>query len=149
MGAENAKAANTIHAASATRAYRIRSGMLQRCYNPKHIHFDRYGGRGITVCARWRESSAAFIEDMGQPPSGLHTIERRDVDGPYSPDNCYWATQKDQQRNRTNNRIVIVAGERLVLATAAERYGVPYSKVKRRLRAGWPVERALNIETSQ
>jgi hypothetical protein len=74
--------------------------MKSRCANPRDIGFKRYGGRGITVCDRWRYSFAAFLADMGERPNGM-SIDRIDNDGNYEPANCRWATAKTQSRNAT------------------------------------------------
>lgn len=79
--------------------YESYRNMIQRCYNPKSGSFDRYGGRGITVCDSWKESFSAFLSDMGIRPEGK-SLDRVDVDGNYSKENCSWSDQSAQIRNR-------------------------------------------------
>ena len=74
------------------------AAMKQRCYYKKHRYYSNYGGRGITVCARWRNSFAAFLADMGIRPKAT-TLDRKDNSLGYSPINCRWATRKQQQAN--------------------------------------------------
>lgn len=84
----------------ATRTYRIWRAMISRCYWPSSVNWERYGGRGITVCRRWREDFRAFFADMGDPPSPKHSIDRKRNSGNYTPKNCRWATGKEQAANR-------------------------------------------------
>lgn len=86
-----------------TAIYRCWSSMLQRCKNPRAAGWKNYGGRGITVCERWRDF-LAFFGDMGERPPGT-SIDRIDTDGPYDPSNCRWADDKIQRANRRKRRV--------------------------------------------
>ena len=75
--------------------------MVARCTNPRHPAYPSYGGRGIGVCARWRDDFMAFFADLGPRPSPAHSLDRLDNTRGYEPDNCRWATRSQQQRNKT------------------------------------------------
>lgn len=135
------------HGLSRSREYRIYKHMLERCYQPRCKEFSRYGGRGIAVCHRWLGEGGfeRFYADMGPSPSSDHQIDRfPDNNGPYSPENCRWATRLQQGRNKRNNRFIEFRGERRTLSEWAELTGLPDSCIRSRLdRLGWTVERAL------
>lgn len=101
--------------------------MKKRCQNPKCKPYKNYGGRGIGVCERW-QSFDNFFADMGHPPEGM-TLERIDNDGNYCPENCRWATWKDQQRNRRNSRWLSINEEKKVLSAWAEDLEVHPAKI--------------------
>lgn len=119
-----------------------------RCHVPSNHAFPRYGARGIVMCDRWRfgedgkSGFECFIADMGLRPTG-GTLDRTDNDGPYSPDNCRWVSQKVQTRNRGNNRYIVVDGERMCASEAAEKYGLRAGLVQQRLIRGWDAVRAV------
>lgn len=133
----------TRHGGYETSEYRIWDGMKGRCLNPDNDAYGDYGGRGIRVCDRWRDSFAAFLEDVGPRPSPLHSLDRIDVNGHYEPNNVRWATHKVQQRNRRNNRMVTFRGETRCLSEWAEIVGIDERTLFGRLRAGWEIERAM------
>jgi hypothetical protein len=121
--------------------------MHERTGNPNSSHFHNYGGRGITVCTRW-QAFENFATDMGATFDEALTLERRDVNSGYSPENCYWATAKEQTRNRRNNHVIEWRGRRMVVTDWAELLGLNPNTVVHRLRRGWPVERALTKDAN-
>jgi hypothetical protein len=133
------KKPNSVSAETEFRAY---CGMLARCHGSRTP--ARYGKRGIKVCERWRAGFQFFIADMGVRPSDGYSIERIDNDGDYCPENCRWATAKEQARNRYTNRIIECFGLRLTLAEWAERTGISRITIASRLGLhGWSAEKAL------
>lgn len=100
----------------------------QRCYNPNNHNYPNYGGRGIEMCERWKNSFIDFINDMGERPSKKHTLDRIDVNGNYEPSNCKWSTPKEQGNNRRDNHFVSFNEETMTTTQFAEKYdiGIPY-----------------------
>jgi hypothetical protein len=115
--------------------------MMRRCYAKNNINYQNYGGRGIDVALEWH-SFDNFYRDMGDPPKGKQ-LDRVDNDKGYSKENCRWATQTENCRNKSNNRTFIVDGERLTLSECAERFQLPANTIRGRLSRGWPLDRAL------
>lgn len=126
-----------------TPEYKAWSEMFQRCGNPNNMRYARYGARGIRVCEKWLKFEL-FFEDMGLRPSPGHSLERINNDGNYEPENCKWATRKEQARNRRGNRIVEFNGRRATLAEWSELTGINYCCLRQRLcKMGWSVEATL------
>jgi len=119
--------------------------MHQRCYNKKSPDFPRYGLRGIEV-GGWA-NLAEFMEWSIQNGFRINlTLERKDNSGPYSPENCKWATRKEQARNRRTNTLVTLNGQTKTMAEWIELSGLKSSTVHQRYHAyGWPIEKALNF----
>lgn len=128
-----------------TPIYKAWSDMKTRCNNPKFIEYHRYGGRGITYCARW-EQFANFYADMGASHQPGLTLDRIDNDAPYSPQNCKWSTRVEQCSNRRTTRLFTIRGETHTLAEWIRRSNVKRSTVSMRLKYNWPIERALGME---
>jgi len=143
-GLYGSQGSHGAHGMSKTKAYRTWGAMIQRCYNEKSPYWQRYGGRGIQICPQWRESFECFHQDMGDPPSPQHSIDRIDNNGDYSPQNCRWATQRQQMQNTRRNRLLTFAGETKCLSVWAEELGVNSATLTGRLDTGWTVEEALS-----
>lgn len=109
-----------------TPEYRAWYNMIERCYSEGYKKYHRYGGRGITVCAQWQTDFQAFMDHVGLRPSAKHSLDRHpDNEGNYEPGNVRWATPKEQQRNRSDNRIVAYLGRRMTIAEACELANLP------------------------
>lgn len=143
LGRERTITRNTTHGMSRTLEYRTWNGMIQRCHNPHNKSYHRYGGRSITVCERWRTSLDTFIEDMGPRPTPKHTIERINNSLGYSPDNCKWATRKEQAHNTRQNVMIRFHGKTQCIGAWAEERGMAMKILWQRLNRGWSIERAL------
>jgi len=146
---EEFKARQTKHGQARTRDYGRWASMIDRCHNPRNKYYASYGGRGITVCDRWRESFVNFIEDMGPRPSDRHSLDRTDNDGPYSPENCRWATKVQQSNNRRSNRMLTYNGQALTLTQWAKIVGISEGTIDSRIRRGYKHEQALTEQVDQ
>lgn len=112
-----------------TREYRIWINMASRCSSETNPAWSNYGGRGIMVCERWRESFENFLEDMGLPPTPKHTLDRfPNNNGNYEPNNCRWATAKEQARNTRRNVVIDVNGTKKSLPDWCDHLGVSYTR---------------------
>lgn len=118
--------------------------MIKRCYYPKTNRYSSYGGKGITVCDRWRYSFSNFLADMGPRPSKNHSIDRYpNKNGNYELSNCRWATRIEQAANTNRAIIIEYEGQQIAACLLAHIKGVNSSMFTRRLGLGWPIEKAL------
>lgn len=135
------------HGYANTRLFEIWCRMRERCTNPAKDHYDRYGGRGIKVCNEWMKDFVPFKEwALANGYQDNLSIDRIDNDGDYSPDNCRWATQSEQCRNRSNTVKLTHNGETKPLADWSELYGVKYKLAHERYKKGWPFERIMGLK---
>lgn len=130
------KGANRTHQMSGTPEYKAWDNARSRCYREKDRKYPLYGGRGIRMCAEWRDSFSAFIADVGLKPSSNHSLDRINGNGNYEPSNCRWATAVEQNNNRSINRHLVFGGETMTVAEAARRTGIPHATILGRLDAG-------------
>lgn len=133
------------HGGTGTPELKSWDSMMRRCFDSKNGAYDKYGGRGITVCERWRQFEN-FRADMGPRPTSEHSLDRIDNNGNYEPNNCRWATAKQQSNNRRYNRLLTFNGRTQTITQWCEETGVPYVTLNKRLRRGVPIERALMRE---
>jgi hypothetical protein len=133
----------TTHGRSRSPEYRSWAKMKERCLNPSAIGYKDYGGRGITVCDTWLHSFASFFADMGLRPSPQHSLERRNNNQGYTPENTYWATPDIQGRNRRSNIFLSLDGQTFCATDWAFIKGMHASTLLARKRSGWSDEKAL------
>lgn len=124
--ADYMKERSTTHGLSGIPEFRIWQQIIQRCERETNPAYPRYGGRGISVCDRWKDFPT-FLADMGRRPSDDLTIERNNNHGNYEPGNCRWATMREQSRNTRRNIRVMLDGAEMVLKDAAMALGVKYT----------------------
>lgn len=142
-------APGTTHGLSASVEHKTWRGMLARCYTETNHRYPYYGGRGIVVSDEWRTNFMQFYKDMGPRPSALHSLERKENDGPYDKDNCKWATKKEQARNRRTSVRYVFRGVAATLPEWSERLGVPHVTLVKRLERGLPLAEVFSTKNSR
>lgn len=133
---------NPNSTASAT--YSSWYNMLQRCYNSSNKAYKNYGGRGIKICARWKNNYQNFLDDMGIMTEGT-SLDRIDNNSGYSKENCRWATSREQNRNNRSNKLITEYGVTLCITEWAETLEVPRKRIESRMHLGWSDHEALFV----
>lgn len=135
---------NTKHNLSNTRIYKIWKDMNKRCNNPNHWANKYYRSKNISVCDEWKKDFKSFYEwSMNNGYSDNLTIDRIDVNGNYDPNNCRWATMKQQCNNKTNNKRYFYKGRSYTISELSDLSGLKYGTLALRLRNGWDIETAM------
>lgn len=145
---EKSSSRMTTHGLSKHRLFATWLGMNERCRNPLNAAYPSYGGRGIFVCDRWHDI-ANFLADMEAAWTEGSTLDRIDNNGPYSPENCRWASYSDQSLNRRNNVRFTHNGKTQTIFEWAREIGMPPKTLWARLNSGWPIGDALTIPSSK
>jgi len=135
-----------IHGMAGTVEFHTWSRIRQRCYNTNNLKYPIYGGRGIKVCDRWLESFENFFEDMGYRPDACSSIDRKDNDGDYTPDNCRWSTPLQQANNNRKNRWITHNGIRKTVTSWSFHLGGNHDLVSGRIKRGWSEKRAVTTK---
>ncbi len=144
LSMEDAIARATTHGETKTRLYRIWAGIIQRCCNDrKRYEWEKYGGRGIEVCEEWRKYESFRDWAVANGYRDDLSIDRKDPDGNYCPENCRWATTYEQSNNKRTSKTIVFDGESGTVREFADKYGLEYSCLYARLKNGWSVEKAL------
>lgn len=136
---------NFKHGLKRSKIEGVWQSMKQRCFNQNSPAYKYYGGRGITVCDRWKSSLINFVKDMGIPDSGM-TLDRIDNNLGYSPENCRWAIRSEQQSNRRVNRFIEFNGKSQTAMEWAKELEIPHQTIYQRLDLGYSVEKILSKE---
>jgi hypothetical protein len=133
---ERTSAASKTHGMSEHPLFKVWSGIKKRCTNPKTERWPVYGGRGIKICDRWKDSFENFYADMAPGYQKGLQIDRIDNDGDYCPENCRWVTAKENSRNRRSNRLIDTPWGRITVKEASEKAGVADVTIRKRLKRG-------------
>lgn len=142
LNLDSQKATHTKHGMVETPEHAAWKDMKARCLNPNAQNYNRYGGRGITICSRWLQSFQNFFDDMGKRPKGM-TLERKENNGNYEPGNCIWADRFQQANNTRRNRFIEFNGERHTVSQWARIKGVPRFKIRDLLDSGKDPQKVL------
>lgn len=141
---EELKRQRRKHGKAKSKVYKTWGNMKNRCLNEDTPDYKYYGAMGVTICDEWASSFENFYKDMGDPPTPEHTLERKDVEKGYSPENCIWATRKEQTRNRKCTIKYEYKGESKAASQWDEDLGLPLGTVHNRVtKLGWDVEKAI------
>ena len=144
------KGAPPRHGKAKDRLYMTWANMKQRCENPRFKQYQDYGGRGIAVCEEWRNDFQAFYDwAMSHGYRDDLTIERIDNDGNYEPNNCRWATMKEQANNTRKNRFITLNGETHTISQWADITGIPRNVIWDRINQGWTAEKAIKTPVTR
>lgn len=125
--------------------YAVWCGVKSRCNCKSHTSWKYYGGRGITICKRWNDSFACFLDDMGPRVDSTMTIERVDNSKGYKPDNCIWANMSIQGRNTRKTVRLKYKGKNTTIPELSERSGIGTEVIRRRIKRGWTVEESVSV----
>jgi|SRR6185369_3027369 len=133
-----------MHGMTGTREFRIWTNMKTRCLNKRTPAYKWYGALGVTIWSPWVNSFKTFYADMGPCPEGF-TLERKDSNGPYSPQNCVWADWETQQNNRRNNTKITFNGKTMNVTQWERHLGLSQGIIGQRLKAGRTLEQAMQV----
>tara|TARA_R110001632_G_scaffold215733_2_gene343017 strand:- start:13549 stop:14109 length:561 start_codon:yes stop_codon:yes gene_type:complete len=131
------------HTLEHKRMYAVWANIKARCFSKTNKQYVDYGGRGITLCDDWKNSFLTFYRDIGPRPSKKHSVDRIDNNGPYSPENCRWATGCEQQNNTRKNVTLTYKGKTMTVANWSRACDIKASVLYARKKKGWSDERAL------
>jgi len=143
LSSETTAKRNISHGMTGTPEHQTWQRMKQRCLYKKISNYHDYGGRGIKICDRWKDSFENFLADMGNKPSQKHSIDRIDNNGNYEPGNCRWATRTEQNRNTRQNRLLTFQGKTQCVSEWADELKIPAMAIRRRLHCEWSTKDAL------
>lgn len=130
--------------ANKERLYQTWKNMRRRCYDPNNKRYAQYGGRGIRICSEWDDYAAFRSWAIANGYSDELTIDRVDVDGNYCPENCRWATPKEQANNVTRNRVIDYNGKSMTMSEWASELGISYGTMNHRIQRNWDMGRIIS-----